>query len=683
MRFFNRLHLLLLISIFFGGPLLFSQNVDSLIRLEKKAAPDSKEQVSALLSLSNYFRKKYPEKSRFYAEKGLEIAQKIRYKQGIREHRYALGEYYLLNGDYKNAHDNFSRSLRLSEELKLPQGIADGYNQIGRIYNAQRNYSKAREYFFKALPIYKQIKDLEGICFTYNNIGVIHFYKQQYDSALFYYEKDLKLKVNRFDSAEIALSYFNIGLVHEFSGNYEMALPNYERALALYRLKKDKNGISAVYTSIGAVYAAQNNPEAVKYLNQSLDLSSKYDLKPRILDAYEVLISYYEQKKDFQKALSYQKMFSNIKDMLFNEDSQKQINEMQSKYESDKKDKEIELLNKNKKIAEIEKRRQNLITGSVIAILLCVVFIAFFVFKNLRKTKKQKLEIEEQKQLLEEKNNEIVDSISYAKRIQSAILPQEKQIKKVFPDSFVLYRPKDIVAGDFYWFEASGGMTFLAAADCTGHGVPGALVSVVCNNALNRSVKEYGLKLPGEILDKTREIIISEFEKSDEDVKDGMDISLCAFDFSKRKLYWAGAHNPLWVIRNGELTEYKADKQPIGKFAHPLPFTTHEIELESGDEIYSFTDGFQDQFGLPAETRSRIKTVIDRKKNATPEEIQAARATLIKGKKFKTAQMRDLFLSLKGISMDRKSEQIESAFEKWRTEIEQVDDICIIGIRIN
>ncbi len=259
-------------------------------------------------------------------------------------------------------------------------------------------------------------------------------------------------------------------------------------------------------------------------------------------------------------------------------------------------------------------------------------------------------EIKNQKDEIEEAHQEIKDSISYAKRIQSAILPPDKLVKQYLQESFILYKPKDIVAGDFYWVEAQDDTIFFAAADCTGHGVPGAMVSVICNNGLNRSVREFALGIPGEILDKTRELVIQEFAKSEEEVKDGMDIALCAL--KGNNLYYAGANNPLWIVRDGQVIETKADKQPIGKYAEAKPFTTHQIELQKGDIIYVFSDGYVDQFGGE------------------------------KGKKFKAKNFRELLVSVSFESMKSQKEKIDYTFENWRGELEQIDDVCVIGVRV-
>ncbi|UKN00360.1 SpoIIE family protein phosphatase [Paracrocinitomix mangrovi] len=286
-------------------------------------------------------------------------------------------------------------------------------------------------------------------------------------------------------------------------------------------------------------------------------------------------------------------------------------------------------------------------------------------------------------QELEEKNTEILDSIQYAKRIQSAILPPEKLIHQHLPNSFILYKPKDIVAGDFYWMEVKPNEVLIAAADCTGHGVPGAMVSVICNNGLNRSVREFSCEKPGEILDKTRELVIAEFEKSEEEVKDGMDIALVSLTLNKKNdienenednehsvshshstshsvshshslLKYAGAHNPLWVIRKGEteIEEIKADKQPIGKFIDAVDFQTHEITLNKGDRFYIFSDGFADQFGGD------------------------------KGKKFKSSNFKKLLLSIQSNSMFEQQAIIDQTFEEWKGHLEQLDDVCVIGVEV-
>jgi serine phosphatase RsbU (regulator of sigma subunit) len=278
---------------------------------------------------------------------------------------------------------------------------------------------------------------------------------------------------------------------------------------------------------------------------------------------------------------------------------------------------------------------------------------------NKRKVAEAKLQtsfsqIQQQKEIIEIKNQEVTDSIKYAKRIQNAILPSTDSFENAFESSFVLYKPKDIVAGDFYWLQKKGDLVLFAAADCTGHGVPGAMVSVVCSNALNKVVNEMEIYDPGVLLNATRDIVIERFEGSESDIKDGMDISLAVYNKANGKLQWAGAYNPLWVVKSAsnEFVEIKADKQPIGKCDRMEPFTTHTVELDKGDKIYLFTDGFADQFGGS------------------------------KGKKIRSKTMKELVLKYTGLSMTEQMNTLDAFFEDWMGDLEQLDDICIIGVEV-
>jgi serine phosphatase RsbU (regulator of sigma subunit) len=318
---------------------------------------------------------------------------------------------------------------------------------------------------------------------------------------------------------------------------------------------------------------------------------------------------------------------------------------------------------------------------------LTVFTVIFSVVQSFRKDSEEyEEELEEKNKIISEKNHEIIDSIVYARRLQEAIIPPEKVISESVPESFILYKPKDIVAGDFYFADHKGDYFFLAVADCTGHGVPGAMVSMVCSNALNRAVEEFNLVKPGEILDKVTELVVSAFKKGHHEVKDGMDVSLCVLNTKTHELAWAGANNPLWYIplaaveentheeinhhsteahapplesieeeaeqSYSSLQEITATKQPVGKSEKYISFTTHVLNLAKGSLLYLFTDGFADQFGGP------------------------------KGKKFKYKQLSDLIFSNKHLNMKAQRELLEKAFNDWKGSLEQIDDVCIIGIRL-
>lgn len=367
-----------------------------------------------------------------------------------------------------------------------------------------------------------------------------------------------------------------------------------------------------------------------------------------------------------------------IKNRLLANEKKKEIenlNQQKIIHELTIKNNEVELVQKNietknhqKLITGLEKEKelsqQNLkqqkfiqkliLTGS--GLLMVFLIFVFFSLYNSRKTnkliEKQKELSESQKHVIEEKQHEIIESITYAKRIQEAILPPGQFINKFIPNNFIFYKPKDIVAGDFYWAEKVGDLFFIAAADSTGHGVPGAMVSVVCSNALNRAVKEFNLKETGKILDKTRELVLETFEKSSNEVKDGMDISLLCIEEKNNNIFWSGANNPLWFIQDNELKEIKADKQSIGKTDNPKAFTTHQINYKENTTFYLFTDGFADQFGGE------------------------------RGKKFKYKQFAELLVTNNHFPLKHQLESINKTFEDWKGDLEQVDDVCVIGIKL-
>jgi len=320
------------------------------------------------------------------------------------------------------------------------------------------------------------------------------------------------------------------------------------------------------------------------------------------------------------------------------------------------KDLKISKLNEEAQKAKGQTQKIIIVVGiiglAIIAIFLFIVFKRYRIEKSQKITiQKQKSESDYQKHIIEEKHKEITDSINYAQRLQQAILAPKSEIDKYIANNFLLYIPKDIVAGDFYFFEVTDDFIFYAAADCTGHGVPGAMVSIVCSNALTRSVKEFGYTNPGEILDRTRELILDTFKKSGEDIKDGMDISLISINRKNNEIKWSGANNSLWYIENGEMKEIKPDKQPIGKTETPKPFTTHLLP-SSLTSLFLFTDGFADQFGGP------------------------------KGKKFKYSNLQKLLLENSNEKLEIINTKLEIEFKNWKGDLEQVDDVCIIGIKI-
>ena len=371
-----------------------------------------------------------------------------------------------------------------------------------------------------------------------------------------------------------ATSLLNIGSIYVDLNEINKSIDFYNQSMKIRLAINDQQGIASCLTGLSqSQHKIHEYEKAKTNAKKGMFISQEVGHAEGVKTISLLLSSIYEHEKSYLKALEMYKLHIQMRDSLNNEETQKATAQQQAKYEYEKQ-KAVDDAEHEKQIAieQEAKEKQQIITYATGGGLGLVGIFLIFVFNRLQVTKKQKLLIEEQKQEveqqkaevelahseLEEKNQEIMDSITYAKRIQNAILPPLKVVKEYLQDSFILYKPKDIVAGDFYWMESvaptgnkKDTTILFAAADCTGHGVPGAMVSVVCNNGLNRSVREYGLNDPGEILNKTREIVIAEFEKSEEEVKYGMAIHLCIL--MGKTLNNAGDNKPQWIIRNGEI----------------------------------------------------------------------------------------------------------------------------------
>jgi serine phosphatase RsbU (regulator of sigma subunit) len=446
----------------------------------------------------------------------------------------------------------------------------------------------------------------------------------------------------------------NIGSVFEINGEIDSAFSYYFKSLEMRESIDHHLGQYFVLRAIGELYNQTGNPsKALEFYNRSIKIGRKHNFKYGLDGSYYQRSLIWKQTGNFENAYEDLNTYLILSDSLQNEESSKLIMKQTMKYEYDKKEALAKAEQEKKDAIDAkEKQLQKYYLFSVIGGLIILIVFMIGLYNRFTTIRKHNKIVDFQKRQLEEKQQKILDSIDYAKKIQTAVLPPKKLIKEYFNNSFVYYRPKDIVAGDFYWMEQVNGKILFAVADCTGHGVPGALVSIVCNNGLNRSVREYGLEKPSEILEKTNEIIISEFKKSDDNIRDGMDISLCALDFERNQLQWAGANNPLWIVRNGKILITKGDRQSIGFSSMPKPFTNHEVEINSGDMIYIFSDGYKDQFG----SEKRVK--------------------------YKSNNFRQLLISISDKNMEEQRKLLDLTFENWKGDYEQIDDVCILGVLV-
>lgn len=600
---------------------------------------------------------------------------KIYYDNELSNLYNIAGKAYLRSIDYKNAIKYQEMALNICDTSNK-EIYSNILTELGHLYATNFNYKLASQYIEKSLSLRKsmdtsKINILALIAWSYSDIGFYYFKNNKTKKALNYFnnailtwdniiqkDNNLKNKVN----AEKAKVYLSIGKTLNALDKAEDCQNYYYKSYNIFKeiFEKDdilKDAIQESYQNTIIELAKfqfelENYQYALQFLNDHKELFNSVHSNIQLNSVQTHL--YYKIFKNLnqpKKALEYFEHYTLFRDSTKSNDKIKEINKFELKLKA-KQDsinnahqKEIAAKEYENDINEKEKKQLILQIGIVaLFLLLCIGLWSY------SQKKKANHLISIQKQLVEEKNKDIIDSMNYARRIQSAILPPNSLIQKQLPNSFIFYLPKDIVAGDFYWLETLGKTILFAVADCTGHGIPGAMVSVIGNNSLNRSVREHKLTKPGKVLDKAREILIKEFEKSEQEVKDGMDISLCAINGNQ--LEFAGANNPLWIVRNGELIETRGDKQPIGKYDDAKPFTNNQFDLQKEDTIYIFSDGFADQFGGE------------------------------KGKKFKKANFKKLLLSIQDQTMSEQKVIIEKEFKNWKGQHEQIDDVCVMGLRI-
>lgn len=579
--------------------------------------------------------------------RSLKINEILKNKRAISNCYGNIGNMFLLQSNYPKAMEYFLKSLSIAEATNNQSEIGNRYNDIGTVYAGQAEYSKALEYYMKSLKIEQEIDDKDGISICYNNIADFYERQNKYSEAMDYILKSLKLSEEINNKDDIGIALLNIGHLYFKQSDYQQALAYSLKSLKIYREIYDKNKMGTCYSNLADIYLnTKNYKSAIQYGDSSIEISKKVGDISDQQSSYKTLSDAYAKQNNYKEAYENFVQFKALTDSIFNTDKSKQLGDMKTQFEVDKKETEL------KEKADAQQKVQQTITLSVAGVLLIVFVFSIFLFRRFKVTQRQKVVIEKQKHLVEEHQKEIVDSITYAKRLQNAILPPIDEIKNKFPESFLMYRPKDIVAGDFYWMENVGYMTFVAVADCTGHGVSGAMLSVVCSNALNKAVNEFRLTETGMILDKTRELVLETFAKSGEDIKDGMDISLLSFNNLNKEIQWSGAFNPLWYVESGELKEIKANKQPIGKTDNPSNFTTHSIEYKEDTIFYLMTDGYADQFGGE------------------------------KGKKFMYKRLGNALVERSNSHLEAQKDFLCKSFDDWKGILEQVDDVTIMGIRI-
>lgn len=698
----KRLPASLLIFIFilaFPGTILLAQQrtADSLKRIMSMS--DDTMRIRLQLALSEAYLNYLPKKAIEPASEARALAVQIGNEEMEARSLYAMGKVHFKTGNYKDAiscydksasiflqlgkvkeqaevliassntfnnQGDFTQSLnqslsayRISEKLNDKKGMSRALITSGEVYRKMKNFDKAISDYENAMQLSKQVNDLSGEASCLNNLAIVYSDKSDNQKAIDYYMKAKSINEKIGDKFALGKVLNNIGTIYYSNGQFDFATEYFLQALDIRKQIGDKRGQAIALANLGSVTLDQGNPDkAIDYFNRAFEISKNIGAIDIQSSISESLSDAYSAKGDYQKSLEFFKIASGLKDSLFNTDFTGKIAEMQAQYD-------VEKAENN---ARAQQEQKKIITWSAIGggILLLIILLILWNRSVTRKRvnerlNQQKEEIEQKNAKLhdanaeiERKNKDITDSILYASRIQGAILP-EVEFSGTFRDKgFVVYHPKDIVSGDFYWMEQALDHLLFAAVDCTGHGVPGAFVSIVCSNLLSQAVNEHGLTNPKEILDDVN-IRLSETlrqRKDESRVRDGMDIALCCIDRATMKLEYAGAFNPAWIFRKNEFFELLPDKFPVGHYVDEelKKFTVKEFQLEPGDRLYVFTDGYSDQFGGP------------------------------NGKKYKRSTFNDFLKRIQDKPFDQHRRLLEEEHFRWKGDYEQIDDILVMGV---
>lgn len=674
-------------------------------------------------------------KARLHSDSALYFARRSKSTDILARAQQFKGWYFQDQSRFSEAKDYFSKSLAGFIETQNKQGIADAYGNLGNICLDMKDYVSSLDYQLKSvrqneailrsktLSDNERARAQEGKTYALSNIASIFSALDLFDKALEYERRSLEAEIAAGNKEGQAISYTAIATTHKDLNQIDSAEFYYLKAIKIF---KEENYLAdlpeAYYAYASMEGTALSKKERGKMLKEAFEMDKKagnrdgmvfgllgiadyqfndlsrdslnglLDWAVELISAYDLVHHLERFNKiaskasarfgNYKEAYSYLQEYIRLRKISDKQKKNREILTAEVKYEVQLKSQQDSLLlaesfelkraKDQQKIAD----QRSWITLGVLGGIVLLGSLSFFVYANRRKRKlndflsEKNTEIEHQKEIVDEKNKSISSSIAYAQRLQSAILPKRSEIEEHFPESFLIFKPKDLVSGDFYWFEIYNDQVYIAAADCTGHGVPGAMVSVVCSNALSRVLKEFEITEPSKILNRTRELVIETFGRSDEHVEDGMDISLCTIDRKNGKVIFAGANNPLWVIRNNDvfsettgadrflkgethhLLEFKGDKQPVGPYPEMLDFTDREIIFHKGDILYLFSDGFSDQFG--------------------GEE----------GKKFMSARVKKELLERSEVELHEQEAQVDALYENWKGDHEQVDDVCMIAIKL-
>jgi serine phosphatase RsbU (regulator of sigma subunit) len=702
--------------------------VDSLNAIINKTNIDTVK-IKALKEIALNLYRKSPGEAEKYCKQCIELSESAEYNDGLIRCNNILGIINIIKTDYASALENFDISLQRALEVNDLLSVFRAYNNIGSVYVNLNNYPKAVDYYTLALKIAEKLNNQESIAQSCVNIAVIHKDNKDIAKAMEYNNKAIKIAKSIGNDQILSLVYGNISNILSSQNDYSGAIEYCKKGLYIADKSGDIYSIGVAYINLGdyfykiyeeGISKKKENKIAydssIYYYNEAISLSKKLDDPQRLCNAIIGLGKISFSKKEYKKAKQYfievldiskeiqnidkeveaylflseidyaigdyrsafqnYKQYKILNDSLTDASKMNSVSEMEIRYQTEKKQKQIEDLKKERTF-QSEKAKHLLLVIALIAILLIISIIAFIMKRkdnNLLKGKNAEIsknreelqtqadylsaaniEILKQQKLLQRNHKNITDSIKYASLIQNAVLPSEETLKGLLPNYFIFYKPRDIVSGDFYFAKLIKNNLYLAAADCTGHGVPGALLSMLGIALLNELVHKPEIEDASQVLNELRIQLKSSLQQTGlkAEQHDGIDISFCILNFQTNILNYSGAYNPIWIFRKDqELIELKADRQPVGIHLKEIPFTQKTIQLQKEDIVYLFSDGYYSQLGG------------------------------ITYEKFKSGRFKDLVKRIGSKEIEEQKLILENEFDLWKGKYDQTDDVLVVCFKV-
>ena len=613
--------------------------------------------MASLYSMSKEQRIKNPELSLELGQEFLEMARKSRNKAKEAIALENLARIFFNIGNYSRTLEYFFEVLSIAEEQgdRFNQSVT--LNNIGIVYSENGQLEKALEYYDRSLIIKEALGSQQAVANTLSNIGLIHDELGNYDAGFNAFTKAYNIDKKRQNIRGMFVSLNNLGQNFLKRGMYDSALVYFNRSQDLGAgIDNDYDKAHLLNNTAAAYLGKGESVNAEKYYQQAAGIGNRINARLRLKESYLGLSRVYDAMGDYGKSLEFYKNYELLKDSIFNQENLRKIHEIEADYKIRKKESEINLTKKESEIQGLRQSQTRLIAYLLISCLFLFGTLIFVLYKRNQFKIKANKDLELKNNEILSKNIDMMDSISYAKSIQESLLPDPEIMSSFFTQSFIYYKARDVINGDFFWLSDEEDFLIFAVVDCTGHGVPGALITVMGNSLLNQVVNEKRVLYPAEILTELNYRVLNTLNQENYKVNnnEGMDIAIGRFDKGSMKLSFAGAKRPLYYFRNNHLNIIKGDQHSVGGTYYPRDrnYKEHEIYLDKNDSFYVFSDGYTDQFGGE------------------------------NNKKLLPGRFKDLLYEIQGEHMDKQREILDRKFRYWKGENDQTDDILVMGVLI-